>query len=101
MTMAMSARRRSPGDEMAEQRADERAHDREGRHPSDDPPADAPSPGVDDAAGERSGRAHGDVRPGGGGRASRCEEDGGKPEAPQDEPDHRAEEAGDERARGG
>lgn len=84
------------GDEVAEQPAEERADDRGGRHPGDDAPADAPRAGMRDPAGERGGRAHCDVRAGGRGRASGGQQDGGKPEAPQDEPHHRAEEARDE-----
>jgi hypothetical protein len=78
--------------------AQEGTADRGRRHPGDDPPVDPPGAHVLDRARERGGRAHGDVRPGGGGRAPRNEQDDWKPQASQHEADDRAEIAGDERA---
>jgi hypothetical protein len=52
---------------------------------------------VADRADQRGDGAHGDVRPRRGGRTSRGDEDGGKAQASEDEPDRRPEQAGGER----
>ena len=86
------------GHRVAVQAADEGADDRRRRHPRDDAPVDPPRPRVLDATCRGRRGADGDVRPGGGGRVAGDEEHERKPQRAENEPEHRAEVAGYERA---
>jgi hypothetical protein len=86
------------GQRMAEQGADDRAGNRRRRHPRDHLLVNATRSNVLEAAGGGRGGADCDVRPGRGGRFADQEEDQRQPQCSQDQPDRRAEVAGDERA---
>jgi hypothetical protein len=81
----------SGGKLIRQQRSNHRSRDRRRSHPGDDAPVNATFPCMPVAPGRRRGRADRDVRPGARCRVAGEQEDGGKPERPEDEPDCRSE----------
>ena len=89
------------GDAVREERAGNRADDRRERDPGDDAPIHAPLPRVAQAAGSCCCGGDRDVRPGRRERASGREHDERQAQRPEDETEHRADVARDERGREG